>query len=222
MGHAHAPFVHCWPPLHAVAQAPQCIESVCRSTHALLQFVSIGPESVAHVSTQVPSKQLGVAAGHATPQPPQFFGSVLRLTQTLLHAASGEQTTPLSVIASVTGGPSVPVSWRTVPSLGDASPPEGASMITRPSGRTRPIAPSGSLTVPSSSTSASGSSMPGSVRPHPSTIAATTHVTKHTYKKKRRLTFFMAPHPPPEGGGIYHCPFVAVHGHKIVQCKSPP
>ena len=188
MGHAHAPFVHCWPPLHAVAQAPQCIESVCRSTHALLQFVSIGPESVAHVSTQVPSKQLGVAAGHATPQPPQFFGSVLRLTQTLLHAASGEQTTPLSVIASVTGGPSVPCVSRMVTSPG---PPSGR----RP---TSLNGPSGSVT--SRPASASPSSGPVSWRPHPWTMAPNTHATKQTYKKKRRPNVFMATHPPTRGG----------------------
>jgi len=139
-GHPHAPFVHCWPPVHAVSHEPQCIESVCRLTQALLQFVSVGPESVAHVSTHVLFKQLGVAAGQLVPQLPQFFGSVFVFTHAFPHAASGEQFTPLSVMASVTGGPSAGASPRTVTSL-------APSRTGAPSGRRR--APSGSTVMPS-------------------------------------------------------------------------
>jgi hypothetical protein len=107
IGHAHVPAEHCCPPVHAVPQAPQFIGSVCKSTHAFLQFVSGGPESVAHVCTHVPSKQLGVAAGHLAPHRPQFAGSVFVFTQAFAQAARGEQLTPLSVNASTTGGPSL-------------------------------------------------------------------------------------------------------------------
>ena len=183
--------MHCSPCVHALLHEPQCIESVCKLAHALLQFVSIGPESVVHVSTQVPFKQLGVDAGHRLPQPPQLFGSVFRLMQTFAQAASGEQFTPLSVMASVTGGPSLLASGGTVMSFGASRPGEPSS--TLPSDSTLP-----SLVAPSTNTepSISSSSRPSSLRPHPSTIIASTHVTKHEYKKKSRPNLFMTPHPP--------------------------
>jgi len=224
IGHPQAPFVHCCPPVHAVAQEPQCIESVCRLTHALLQFVSIGPKSVAHVSTQVPFKQLGVAAGQTVPQLPQFVGSVFVFTHALPHAASGEQFLPLSVIASVIGGPSIAPSPRTVTSFATASISAPSGRTLAPSRRTR--APSDSAVTPSDVTSNSASASPksssGSVRPHPSTIAASIHVPKHTYKKRRRPNLFMTPHPPIRRAcAVYHQLSSRGEGPEGVRRKTP-
>jgi hypothetical protein len=146
-------------------------------THALLQFVSGGPESVAHVNTQVPFRQLGVAAVHALPQLPQFLGSVLMLMQAAPQMANGEQFKPSGRIASVIGGPSLRGASPTVPST------------TLPSGRTRPSIDASPGTIPSRDTPSVVESlrkdpspvrlMSNSVRPHPSATAASTQITKN-------------------------------------------
>lgn len=87
VGHAQAPFVHCWPPAQTVPQAPQFVGLFCKLTHAPLQFVSPTPASLPQkeTGTQAPFKQTSVVAAQAVPQAPQFFGSVPRLTQTPAH-----------------------------------------------------------------------------------------------------------------------------------------
>jgi hypothetical protein len=203
-GHPQTPPEHCWPPVHAVAHESQCIGSVWKFAHALLQLVSMGPESVVHVCTQAPLKQLGVVAEQLFPQVPQFSGSVFVLVQTPLQAVRGEQLMPsnetttsasrASVLASgaasvlTPSGASVPTSRSTVTS----SPPSPVPIW--PSGE--PASPDGlSGTVTSSIPPASTTSSAGSVRPQPSAIAASTPVAKNTYRTKRRPKRFMATSP---------------------------
>ena len=62
---------------------PQWLLSVCRLTHALLQLVSIGPESVVQSTLQLPPLHTGLpeVAEHALPQVPQLFGSLWTAVQ---------------------------------------------------------------------------------------------------------------------------------------------
>jgi hypothetical protein len=114
VGQEHAPMTHWAPPVHTLAQPPQFVRSLWRFTHALLQFVSAAPESVAHVNTQAPFKQSGVPAGHTRPQRPQLAAFEFKFTQTGPaspgQAASGEQLLPsgsmLSTIASASASAS--------------------------------------------------------------------------------------------------------------------
>jgi len=73
------PPLHAWPPPQLLPHEPQLRESVCVSTHWLLQ--SVKPEP--HV--QVPVTQLA-PLGQAVPHEPQSNGSVCKSTQALLQS----------------------------------------------------------------------------------------------------------------------------------------
>jgi hypothetical protein len=113
---AHSPFVHCSPPVHATPHVPQLAGSVCKATQALLQLVRVTPALAAHVSTQAPFMQLGVAAGQECPHEPQFPGSELRLVQVPPQLVNGEQ-----LLASVAVDPSTAT---------DASPLASTSVLS--------------------------------------------------------------------------------------------
>jgi hypothetical protein len=65
-----APFAHCLP------HPPQLFGSVCVSTHAFEQLVSVTPESEVQLRLQTPPLQAGSLAGQTIPQAPQLFGSL--------------------------------------------------------------------------------------------------------------------------------------------------
>jgi hypothetical protein len=89
--HWHIPFTQLAPPGHCWPQVPQWLGFAWRSTHALAQLVSVGPESVSQLTAHTPALQTGVPAGHAVPQPPQLLGSLRVCVQTL----PGGQRMPL-------------------------------------------------------------------------------------------------------------------------------
>jgi hypothetical protein len=147
--HAQTPAVHCEPPVHALAHRPQFSESICSFTHALLQLVRAGPESVTQFCTHTPLAQSGVGAGQTRPQPPQLEGLVLTLIQAPLHDVSGEHedasvpTSRAASIGAVSGpasrGPASGCAWSAVASAGTASsavastgpPPSPELMMSR-------------------------------------------------------------------------------------------
>ncbi len=69
--------------MHAVPHAPQLLESLVRSTHALLQLV----RPVVHAVVQTPLEHT-LGEEHVLPQPPQFAGLVSGSTQVVPHTIS--------------------------------------------------------------------------------------------------------------------------------------
>jgi hypothetical protein len=74
------PPTHCSLVPQAWAQAPQSAALLCRSTQPPLQLLWPGGQ----LGTQLPALQASPAL-QVTPQPPQFLGSVVRVTQLLLQ-----------------------------------------------------------------------------------------------------------------------------------------
>jgi hypothetical protein len=85
MGHVHIPPLQVAPDGHALPHVPQWEVSVWRSTHALLQSVSIAPASLPlQLTLHRPALHTGVpdVAEHALPHTPQLAGSLC----TAVHA----------------------------------------------------------------------------------------------------------------------------------------
>ena len=75
-GHAHVPRRQICPPLHAVVHEPQCVASVCRSTHDEPHRVVLPLQPVTHVIDPDTIPHTGVPVGHALPHEPQWAGSL--------------------------------------------------------------------------------------------------------------------------------------------------
>jgi hypothetical protein len=84
-GHTQVLVTQLWPGRHAFGQLPQWLASFARSTQAPPQLT----RPPVQVSAQAPLLQTSFAL-QSFPQPPQFFGSVLWLTQLPLHDESGD------------------------------------------------------------------------------------------------------------------------------------
>jgi hypothetical protein len=85
---------------HAVAQVPQCLRSLCVSTHARAHSTSPGLHAAAHA----PRSHTGVGPPQATPQAPQLPGSLSRSVQAPPHLTSSGAQGP----AASTDPPSSP------------------------------------------------------------------------------------------------------------------
>jgi hypothetical protein len=73
----HMPELQACPPAQTVVQLPQWASSLLVSTHESPQAV----RPLAHIATQVPLLQSGVAPLQTTLQPPQLLGSVPKTAQ---------------------------------------------------------------------------------------------------------------------------------------------
>jgi hypothetical protein len=82
---AHMPASQCDPPLHFFPQPPQLLSSACVGMHEPLHGVS----PITHWFAQVPAEQSWTEL-QGLPHMPQFFGSVLRLTQAPLQSVFPE------------------------------------------------------------------------------------------------------------------------------------
>jgi hypothetical protein len=84
----HALFTQFAPVGQGELQAPQLFASFARSTHAPLQSVSAGPESVPHEVVHTPAAQtvpVPPSAAHDFPHAPQLLGSLCVAVQTPLQ-----------------------------------------------------------------------------------------------------------------------------------------
>lgn len=110
LGHAHAPFTHWNPALHARPQPPQLRASVCVSTQLEPHWVCPLP----HPPVHTPFEQVSPLP-HLMPQPPQLFASALVFTHAPLQRMSPPlqpHTPPRQVVPLPQTFPHLPQSFE--------------------------------------------------------------------------------------------------------------
>jgi hypothetical protein len=88
----HAPFLHCWPPVHAklAPQPPQLLLSVSSLTHSPLQSVYPLLHTNVHALCWHTAVALAMLVVHASPHPPQFALFVVGSTHVPLQRSGVE------------------------------------------------------------------------------------------------------------------------------------